>query len=133
MTQIEVQNFHLQINTNWETTIVANQTKVKLYDELIEEDFIELGEPLERVEVEFKRWHFEQVKNYVNVLDVAYQWVTPNEETENDVGIEGEDRQVEEEGKLTEIVKKGKMIIANAYIVDIFNENEITSLSQLYF
>jgi hypothetical protein len=52
---------------------VANQTKVKLYDELIEEGLIELGEPLERVEVEFKRWHFEQVKNYVSVLDVAYQ------------------------------------------------------------
>jgi hypothetical protein len=32
MTQIEVQNLHLQINTNWEATIVANQTKVKLYD-----------------------------------------------------------------------------------------------------
>jgi hypothetical protein len=71
--QIEMQNFHLQINTNWEATIVANQTKVKLYDELIEEGLIELGEPLERVEVEFKRWHFEQVKNYVSVLDVAYQ------------------------------------------------------------
>jgi len=40
MTQIEVQNFHLQINTNWEATIVANQAKVKLYDELIEEGFI---------------------------------------------------------------------------------------------
>ncbi len=116
MIQIEMQNFHLQINTNWEATIVANQTKVKLYDELIEEGLIELGEPLERVEVEFKRWHFEQVKNYVSVLDVAYQWITPNEETEDDVGIEGEDKQVEEEGKLTEIVKKGKMIITNAYI-----------------
>jgi len=77
-------------------------------------------------------WHFEQVKNYVNVLDVAYQWITLNEEIEDDVGIEGEDRQVEEEGKLTEIVKKGKRIIANAYIMDISNENEITSLSHLY-
>ncbi len=72
MTQIEVQNLHLQINTNWEATIVANQTKVKLYDQLIEEGLIELGEPMEKVEVEFRRWHFEQIKNYVNALDLAY-------------------------------------------------------------
>ncbi len=73
MTQIEVQKLHVQINTNWEATIVANQAKVKLYDQLIEEGPIELGEVLEKVEAEFRRWHFEQVKNYVSVLDVAYQ------------------------------------------------------------
>jgi hypothetical protein len=52
---------------------VAKQTKVKLYDQLIEEGLIELGEALEKVEAEFKRWRFKQIKNYVNVLDVAYQ------------------------------------------------------------
>jgi len=40
---------------------------------LIEEDHVELGEALEMAKVEFKRWHFKQVKNYVSVLDVAYQ------------------------------------------------------------
>jgi hypothetical protein len=39
---------------------------------LIEEGLIELGEPMEKVEVEFRRWHFEQIKNYVNALDLAY-------------------------------------------------------------
>jgi hypothetical protein len=39
---------------------------------LIKGGFMEIGEVLEKVEVEFKRWHFEQVKNYVNVLDVTY-------------------------------------------------------------
>lgn len=64
-------------------------------------------------------------------MSVFWMWHI-NEETKDDVGIEGEDRQVEEEGKLTKIIKKGKRIITNAYIVDISNENEITSLSQLY-
>ncbi len=62
------------------------------------------------------------------IMSVFWMWHI-NEETKDDVGIEGEDRQVEEEGKLTKIIKKGKRIITNAYIVDISNENEITSLS----
>jgi hypothetical protein len=32
---------------------------VKLYDQLIEEGPIVLGEALRKVEAEFKRWHFE--------------------------------------------------------------------------
>jgi hypothetical protein len=51
---------------------LANQAKVKLYDQLIEKGHVELGEVLEKVEVEFRRWHFEQIKGYVNALDVAY-------------------------------------------------------------
>jgi hypothetical protein len=39
---------------------------------LIEEGHVELREALEKVEDEFKRWHFKQVKNYVSALDVAY-------------------------------------------------------------
>jgi len=52
---------------------MANQAKVKLYNQLIEEGLVELREGLKNVEVEFRRWHFAQVKNYVNALDVAYQ------------------------------------------------------------
>lgn len=44
---------------------MANQVKVKLYDQLIEEGPMELGEALEKVEVEFKKWHFEQIKGYI--------------------------------------------------------------------
>lgn len=51
---------------------MANQTKVNLYDQLIEGGFLELGEALEKAEAEFRRWHFEQIKNYINALDVAY-------------------------------------------------------------
>jgi hypothetical protein len=58
--------------------------------------------------VEFKRWHFEQVKNYINALDVAHQRITLGEEIEYDVTIEGEARQVKEEGKSIEAIKKGK-------------------------
>jgi hypothetical protein len=44
-----------------------------MYDQLIEEDPLELMEDLEKVEAKFRKWHFEQVKNYVSALDVAYQ------------------------------------------------------------
>jgi hypothetical protein len=64
MTQIEVQKLQLQINTEWEVAIGANQTKVKLYDQLIEGGPMELGEALKKVETEFRKWHFEQIKNY---------------------------------------------------------------------
>jgi deoxyadenosine/deoxycytidine kinase len=112
---------------------MANQAKVKLYDQLIKEGLVELREAIENVEVEFRRWHFEQVKNYVNALDVAYQRIVPNEETKDEVTIEGEVTQVEEEGKLTEIVEKVKQILANVNIVDIFDEDETITLSQFYF
>jgi hypothetical protein len=42
MAQVEVQNFLLQINTDWEAITMANQAKVKLYDQLIEEGHVEL-------------------------------------------------------------------------------------------
>jgi len=96
---------------------------------LIEEGHVELGEALEKVKVEFRRWHFKQVKNYISVLDVAYQRITPNENIKHDATIEGEVKQVKKEGKSIEVVQKGKQIFANAYIVDIFDEDETTPLS----
>jgi len=112
---------------------VANQAKVKLYDQLIEEGPIELGEALEKAEVKFKRWHFEQVKNYVNVLDVAYQRITLDEETKDYTTIEGEVRQVKEEGKSIEAIENGKQIPTNVNIVDIFDEDEAIPFSRLYY
>jgi hypothetical protein len=64
---------------------------------------------------------------------VAYQRITLDEKTKDDATIEGEARQVEEEGKSIEVVEKGKQILVNADIVDIFDEDETTPLSQLYF
>jgi hypothetical protein len=63
---------------------MANQAKVKLYDQLIEEGPMELGEALEKAEVEFKKWHFEQIKGYVRALDVTYQQITLGEEIKDD-------------------------------------------------
>jgi len=51
---------------------MTNQGKVKLYDQLIKKGFVELGEALEKAEVEFGTWNCEQIKNYVNVFYVAY-------------------------------------------------------------
>jgi len=96
---------------------------------LIEEGHVELGDVLEKAKVEFKRWHFKQLKNYVSVLDVAYQQITPNEKTKDDATIEGEVKQVEKEGKSIEAIEKGRQILVNAYIVDIFDEDETTPLS----
>jgi hypothetical protein len=136
MIQIEVYKLQLQINIDWEAIDVANQAKVKLYDQLIENGPIELREALEKSETEFRRWHFEQIKNYVSVLDVAYQRITLDEETKDDATIAGEVRQVEEDGKSIEAIEKGKQIptnVANVDIVDIFDEDEATPLSQLYY
>jgi hypothetical protein len=63
---------------------MANQTKEKLYDQLIEEGPMELGEILKNVKVKFKRWHFEHIKGYVSALDVACQQITLGDETEDD-------------------------------------------------
>jgi len=112
---------------------VANQAKVKLYDQLIEEGPIELREVLEKAEVEFKRWHFEQIKNYVSVLDVAYQRITLDEEIEDDATIKGEVRQVKEEGKSIVAIEKGIYIPTDVNIADIFDEDEASPLSQLYY
>ncbi len=100
-----------------------------MYNQPIEKALVELREVLEKVEVEFGRWHFEQIKNYVNALDVAYQWIGSNEETEDDVTIEGEARQVQEEGKLNEVVAKVKQILVDVNIMDISNEDETIPLS----
>jgi len=112
---------------------VANQAKVKLYDQLIEEGPIELREALEKAEAKFRRWHFEQIKNYVSVLDVAYQRITLDEEIKDDATIEGEVRQVEEEGKSIATIEKGIQIPIDVNIADIFDENEAIPLSQLYY
>jgi len=132
MAQIEVQKFQLQVNKEWEVATMANQAKVKLYDQLIEKGDVELGEALEKVEAEFKRWHFEQIKGYVNVLDVAYQQIAPSDKTEDDATTEGEIRPNKEQGKSIEEVRKGKKILANANIVDISNDDETTPLSQFH-
>jgi hypothetical protein len=70
--QIEVQKLQLQVNIKWEIANVANETKVKLYDQLIERGHVELGDALKKAEAKFKRGHYEQIKNYINALDVAY-------------------------------------------------------------
>jgi hypothetical protein len=64
---------------------------------------------------------------------VAYQRITPDEKTKDDATIEGEAKQVEEEGKSIEVVEKGKQIPTNVDIVDISNENETIPFSHLYF
>jgi hypothetical protein len=64
---------------------------------------------------------------------VAYQWITLDEETKDDTTIEGEVRQVKEEGKSIEAIEKGKQIPKNVNIMDIFNEDEAIPFSQLYY
>ncbi len=68
---------------------MANQTKVKLYDQLIEKGHVELGEGLEKAKAEFRRWHFKHIKGYFSALDMAYQWIALGDETEDDATIKG--------------------------------------------
>lgn len=88
MVQIEVQKLQLQVKTKWEVVVVGNQAKVKLCQE--------------KVKAKFKRQHFEHVKNYVCVLDVAYQQMAPSDEIEDDVTTKGEIRQIKKQGKSIE-------------------------------
>ncbi len=64
---------------------------------------------------------------------MTYQWITLDEEIEDDTTIKGEVRQVEEEGKSIETIEKGKQIPTNVNIVDIFDEDEAIPFSQLYY
>jgi len=52
---------------------IENKTKVTLYDELIKQIPMEMGELLEEDRVEFKGWHFKQIGKHTNALDVAYE------------------------------------------------------------
>ncbi len=58
----------LQITNDWESIAIENKTKVMLYDELVNQLRIEMGELLEEVRVEFKIWHFEQIGKYINAF-----------------------------------------------------------------
>ncbi len=58
----------LQIANGWEILAIENKTKATLYDEFIKQFIIKMGELLEEVKIEFKRWHFEQTRKYTNAL-----------------------------------------------------------------
>lgn len=44
-----------------------------LYDELIKQFPMEMGELLEEAKVEFRRWHFKQTWKYTNALNSTYE------------------------------------------------------------
>jgi len=52
-----------------------NKTKATLYDELMEQIPVEMGELLEEDRVELKGWHFKQIGKYINALDAAYEHI----------------------------------------------------------
>ncbi len=52
---------------------IKNRTKPTLYDELIEQLPMEMGELLEEARAKCKRWHFEQIGKYTNALDATYE------------------------------------------------------------
>ncbi len=52
---------------------IKSKSMATMYDELIEQIVMEMGELLEEDRVEFKGWHFKQIGKYTNALDVAYE------------------------------------------------------------
>jgi hypothetical protein len=48
---------------------------VTLYDELINQLPIEMGELLKKARVEFKRWNLEQIGKYINAFDATYEHI----------------------------------------------------------
>jgi hypothetical protein len=65
----------LQTINNWESMAIKNKTKAMLYDELIRQLLMEMGELLEEVRAWSKRWHFEQIGKYINAFNVAYECI----------------------------------------------------------
>jgi hypothetical protein len=63
----------LQTTNDWENMAIENKTKAMLYDKLIEQFPMEMGELLEEAIIEFKRWHFEQIGKYTSALNAAYE------------------------------------------------------------
>jgi hypothetical protein len=89
--QGKVELLTLQIDNDWESVAIENKTKAMLYDELIKQLPMELGELLEEARVECKRWHFKQIRKYTSALDVAYECI----------------RQLEEKDKKEEDIEEG--------------------------
>jgi hypothetical protein len=73
--QGKVEVLTLQITNDWENVATKNKTKATLYDELIEQLPMEMGELLEEARTKFRRWHFEQIGKYNNAFDVAYEHI----------------------------------------------------------
>jgi hypothetical protein len=48
---------------------IENKTKAMLYDKLIKQLLMELGELLEEARVKCRRWHFKQTRKYTSALD----------------------------------------------------------------
>jgi hypothetical protein len=64
---------YLQTVNDWESVATKNKTKAMLYDKFIEQLLMEMGELLEEVRIEFKRWHFEQTRKYTIVFNATYE------------------------------------------------------------
>ncbi len=73
MAQGKIKLVILQTTNDWENMAIENKTKAMLYDKLIEQFPMEMGELLEEAIIEFKRWHFEQIGKYTSALNAAYE------------------------------------------------------------
>ncbi len=74
----------LQTVNVWENMPIENKTKVMLYDELVEQFLIEMGELLEEAKEEFMKWHFKQTRKYISTLDVRYEHIQQLEEKDKE-------------------------------------------------
>jgi N-acetylglutamate synthase/N-acetylornithine aminotransferase len=58
--------------TNWEKTATENQAKAFSYEQLVKHMEPNVKIVLEEGQSKMKRWHFDQTKGYVKVLDAMY-------------------------------------------------------------
>ncbi len=88
---------------------------------------------MEEAEVEFKRWNFEQVKNYVSAFDMAHQQIMQlegGENNEDEATTKGEMKQIKEEDKSIKIINKDKYILAYMDVINKYDDDKITPLSK---
>jgi hypothetical protein len=82
--QGKVELLTLQTTNNWESVATENKTKATLYDELIKQLPIKMGELLKEVKAKFRKWHFEQTNKYTNALNVTYECIQQLEEKDKE-------------------------------------------------
>lgn len=94
--QLKLEKLTLQTTTNWKGIVMENQTKAILYDQFVEDMSIELANVLKKVQVEMQKWHFDQIKRHINILDVAHQRI---QQLERNKRIDRKEDMVEEEAR----------------------------------
>jgi hypothetical protein len=89
--------------TNWEKIAIDNQTKALLYEQLVKQMEPNVKTTLEERQAKMKRWHFDQIKGNVKVLDVTYVKILELEDQIEEEELNDEEEQEKEKEVANEL------------------------------